>query len=721
MGGAGARSGGVSRVGLRAEGGGIKVTMAEPVRKGARASAPANAELRAVSSDTDGRARVLVVDDDERNLLAIETVLEDVGDVVTASSGEEALRHLLKGEFAVILLDVFMPGMDGYETAQIIRSREQTKHIPIIFLSAVNKETEHLIRGYSMGAVDYVFKPVEPVVLKSKVAVFVDLFTMTREIRRKADAEQRLLDANLRANAERLRAEQELRMAEQRQAAIIQSLPIVLYLEPVDARPRVPRFVSGNFASVTGFEFDALKQDPNLWIQRVHEDDRERVMATLATRSFGGSMSMEYRWKCGDGRYKHFLDQAVLLRDAEGRPSEYAGTLLDVTDRKDLESQLAQARKMDAIGKLTGGIAHDFNNLLAAVLGGLGLIERRVELDDEQKKVLAMTRHAAEQGSELVRRLLAFARRQQLQPARIDIARLSGSVDDLLAPTLGGLVQLEWDTDDSLWCAYADESQLELALMNLIINARDAMPDGGTIRISGENREVDQDNELGIPAGDYVILAVTDSGSGIAPEILEQVLEPFFTTKDVGKGTGLGLSMVYGFANQSGGAMDIESKVGEGTRVEIWLPRAPREGAGASGPITAKDVPPAVAERSLNILLVDDHGGVRMATAGVLEDLGHRVTEAADGTELLTRLEEDPQAYDLIICDYAMPMVSGVDVVEGARKLRPGMPGIIVTGYADAQSISRRPHDVPVLTKPFTPAQMNKTIASLFRRRSNGA
>ena len=194
------------------------------------------------------RPRVLVVDDDERNLLAIRTVLEDVGEIVLARSGEEALRYLLKGDFAVILLDVYMPGIDGYETAQIIRSREQTKRIPIVFLSAVNKEPEHLMRGYSMGAVDYVFKPVDPTVLRSKVAVFVDLFEMRKEVQRKALQEQRLLDANLRANSERLRVEQELRLAEQRQAAIIESLPIVLYLEAIYASPRAPKFVSGNFS-----------------------------------------------------------------------------------------------------------------------------------------------------------------------------------------------------------------------------------------------------------------------------------------------------------------------------------------------------------------------------------------------------------------------------------------------------------------------------------------
>jgi PAS domain S-box-containing protein len=657
------------------------------------------------------RARVLVVDDDERNLLAIRTVLEDVADVVEATSGEEALRQLLKGEFAVILLDVYMPGMDGYETAQIIRSREQTKRIPIVFLSAVNKETQHLIRGYSMGAVDYVFKPVEPLVLRSKVAVFVDLFTMRKEIQRKARQEQQLLDANLRANSERLRAEQQLRLAEQRQAAIIESLPIILYLEDLDASPRIPKFVSGNFSALTGFEFDQILASPTLWIERLHEDDRDRVVAALGARRSGNSLSVEYRWQCADGQYKHFLDQAVLLRDPRGNPVEYAGTLLDVTDRKDLETQLLQARKMDAIGKLTGGIAHDFNNLLAAVLGGLGLLERRVELAEDQRKVLTMTRHAAEQGSELVGRLLSFARRQKLEPAAVEISRLSATVTDLLAHTLGGLVELDWAMEESLWCAYADEAQLELALMNLIINARDAMPDGGTIKVSAANRELRTTGDFGLPPGDYVVLAVTDTGCGIAPEMLEQVMEPFFTTKEVGKGTGLGLSMVYGFVKQSGGAIRIDSNVGAGTRVEIWLPRAPAAMTDASVAVTGEGTKPF--DRSLNILLVDDHPGVRATTAALLQDLGHQVTEASDGPEVIALLKKDPEAVDLIISDYAMPHVSGTEVIQQARRIRDGMPAIIITGYAEAGSISKRPEDVPVLAKPFAPEQLAAAIVAV--------
>jgi PAS domain S-box-containing protein len=653
------------------------------------------------------RARVLLVDDDERNLLAVATILEDVGEVVLARSGEEALRHLLKGEFAVILLDVYMPGMDGYETAQIIRSRDQTKGIPIVFLSAVNKEPEHLLRGYSMGAVDYVFKPVDPVILRYKVAVFVDLFEKSKEIERKARQEQALLDANLRANAERLRAEQELRRAEQRQAVIIQSLPMVLYLEPYDSKRRIPNYLVGDIKAMTGFTPDQMTGE--IWADRLHPDDRLKVIAALEARSKSGRMSIEYRWQCADGTYKHVLDQAVLLRDPEGKPVEFAGTITDISEQRSLESQLIQAQKMDAIGKLTGGIAHDFNNLLAAVIGGLTLLERRTAVSGEAARVLTMTKRAAEQGSVLVQRLLAFARRQKLEPQPIDLHALRDVVSDLVAHTLGGLVRVDWSFDKSIWNVFADQAQLELALVNLIINARDAMPNGGTVTVSAENRTVAADDPSDFARGDYVVLCVTDTGSGIAPEDLEKVTEPFFTTKDVGKGSGLGLSMVYGFAKQSNGAFRIASTLGEGTKAELWLPRAPAADA-------TDDAPPRKRKRRrrtrpLNLLLIDDHAVVRSATAALLEEFGHSVLEAANGAEALEMLKSRDCDFDMLITDYAMPHLSGTEFLREARALCPDVPALIITGYADASTITDRPDDVEILLKPFTPAALDAAMA----------
>jgi PAS domain S-box-containing protein len=664
-------------------------------------------EEQTLSPPATERARVLLVDDDERNLLALETVLEDLGEVVLARSGEEALRHLLKGEFAVILLDVYMPGMDGYETAQIIRSRDQTKGIPIVFLSAVNKEAEHLMRGYSMGAVDYVFKPVDPTILRSKVAVFVDLFEKSKEVERKARQEQALLDATLRANAERLRAEQELRRAEQRQAAIIQSLPMVLYLEPYDQSPRRPNYISGDFEAVTGFSLEDVAEQPNIWAERLHPDDHDRVIAAIEARRKSGRSSIEYRWQCADGAYKHFLDQAVLLRDAEGEPIEFAGTLTDISEQRSLESQLIQAQKMDAIGKLTGGIAHDFNNLLAAVIGGLGLLEKRAQLEEEQRRVLGMTKRAAEQGSELVRRLLAFARRQKLEPQSINIDSLRDAVSDLLTHTLGGLVDIEWQITDGAWNAFADQAQLELALVNLIINARDAMPNGGTVTISASNRQLNSDQLHGLPRGDYVRIAVQDTGTGISREDLGKVMEPFFTTKEVGKGSGLGLSMVYGFAKQSNGAFAIESEIGKGTTAELWLPRGSAEVRESSLPVESKRSGSAL---KLRLLLVDDHAEVRSTTAAVLEDLGHEVVEATNGAEALMVMKNGDCNFDLLITDYAMPHQSGTEFLREARKLCPAVPALIVTGYAETDAIGDRPANVEILLKPFTPTALEATI-----------
>lgn len=658
--------------------------------------------------DSGSRARVLIVDDDENNLLALSTLLEDSAQVVTASSGDAALRKLLEGDFAVILLDVFMPEMDGYETADLIRRRQRSQRIPIIFLSAVNKEASHLVRGYAMGAVDYVFKPVDPMILCSKVAVFVDLYEKTQEIERKAAYEQQLLDTALRANAERLRVEQELRIAEQRQGAIIQSLPIIFYLAPLDHGGR--QLVGGDFEALTGFEPEILELEAT-WHSRVHPLDQERVINLLATRPDPTGMAIEYRWQCADGRYKQFLDQAVLLRDDKGDPTGFAGSLLDITEQKELELELVQARKMDAIGKLTGGIAHDFNNLLGAVLGGLGLIQRRVTLTDDQRKIVGMTQHAAEQGAELVRRLLAFSRRQQLEPKPVDIKKLASRVDELLSHTLGGLVALEWQIADDVWRPMADESQLELAVMNLVINARDAMPAGGTILVKSENRSI---RNLGDDSGmeGYVVLTVLDHGAGIPPDVLQQVFEPFFTTKEVGKGTGLGLSMVYGFAQQSGGKLEISSQVGVGTEVRLSLPRVSETTESTVTHDEATTASPAP-HRCLRIALLDDHEAMRATTAALLTDLGHKVTEFSRGSDIVAYVANLANPVDLIVSDYAMPQMSGIEVIARAQSARPGLRAVLITGYAEAPSLTST-GEVPVIQKPFSSEQMALAVNRLF-------
>jgi CheY-like chemotaxis protein len=310
----------------------------------------------------------------------------------------------------------------------------------------------------------------------------------------------------------------------------------------------------------------------------------------------------------------------------------------------------------------------------------------------------------------LVRRLLAFARRQTLEPRAIDMAALQDAVADLLTHTLGGLVSIDWQAEDGVWKPFADQAQLELALMNLIINARDAMPAGGTVTVLAENRSIDTAKGTDLNPGEYVLLSIKDSGTGISAEHLSKVMEPFFTTKDVGKGTGLGLSMVYGFAKQSNGAFRLESEIGRGTTAELWLPRAPA-GNSTTAAVSAEETGTGASVCKLRILLVDDHAEVRGTTAAMLEDLGHEVVQLSSGAEALEALRGGDCDYDLMISDYAMPHLSGTEFLRAARDLCPDIPSLIITGYAEEDTIDDRPDGVEILLKPFTAAKLEAAVA----------
>ena len=651
------------------------------------------ADTKASRSKGREKARILLVDDDERNLLALSEVLEEVAEVVCVTSGGDALRTLLNNDFAVILLDVFMPGMDGYETASLIRAREQTARIPIIFLSAVNKETEHLMKGYAMGAVDYVFKPVHPMMLQSKVSVFVDLWEMRIQVEQKSRAEQKLLDQSLRANLEKLEAERALRAAEERHSLAIKSLPIILFARDLSEDMTPPRIIGGDLARMTGFA-----EPPSLdeWRERVHPDDRERVADAYRRLPDVGNVAVEYRWCRDDSGYRHFLEHTMLFGDGTRDPVEIAGTIFDVTEQKDLEAQLVQAGKMEAIGQLTGGVAHDFNNLLAAVLGGIHVLERRLTLGDREKVIVDQMRHAAEHGAELVRRMMAFARKQDLSPVSVDPSNLCNSVAGLVEHTLGGTISVEWQCPRTTSNLFVDKSQLELALLNLILNARDAMPDGGEVVVAiSEISDAESLEAPALPSGDYVRIRVSDQGKGIEESEIEKITQPFYTTKEAGKGTGLGLSMVFGFVQQSGGRLLITSTVGSGTTIEMILPATPQpvaKGAKAGrapGPTTVR-----------SILLVDDDEAVRTVVAEQLREHGFNVVTTADGASAISAIDDGGE-FDLLLSDFAMPGFNGMQTINRITSMRPAMRSALMTGYADDSLTTLDREAVTVFRKPI--------------------
>jgi PAS domain S-box-containing protein len=368
----------------------------------------------------------------------------------------------------------------------------------------------------------------------------------------------------------------------------------------------------------------------------------------------------------------------------------------EIEERKRAEAQLVQAQKMEAVGQLTGGVAHDFNNLLTAILGNIELAEARSD-DDEMRRLLANATRSAQRGARLTEQLLAFSRKQHLQPKTVDLNQLVVGMNDMLVRTIGALVRVETALAADLWPALVDANQIELAVLNLAVNARDAMPLGGSLLIETANvSRGDPSLPPELAVADYVLVAVTDTGSGMSEDILGKAFEPFFTTKEVGKGSGLGLSQVYGVARQSGGTVRLASRLGKGTTVRIHVPRAvvalapaervvPEVRAGIGGSV---------------ILLVDDDPEVRSFAATCLRERGHQVREASNGRAALALLDGG-ELFDLLIADFAMPGMNGVELAEAALLLQPGLPVVFITGYAETVVLGASLANAPLVKKPF--------------------
>ncbi|RYF06755.1 MAG: response regulator, partial [Oxalobacteraceae bacterium] len=400
------------------------------------------------------------------------------------------------------------------------------------------------------------------------------------------------------------------------------------------------------------------------------------------------------------------------LRDANGeviggfcRAKDVSARLRAEAALRSAEVALRQSQKMESLGSLTGGVAHDFNNLLLPIIGGLDLLQHRGVGDELAQTLIANALESAERAKTLVQRLLAFARRQPLQPTAVDIAGLAQSIADLVARTTGPQVSIKVQIDPNLPPAKADSNQVEMALLNLCVNAKDAMPDGGTLTITAASDVVEPGHRSKLPPGSYICLTVADTGTGMSEPTLARAIEPFFTTKGVGKGTGLGLSMVDGLAAQSGGALGISSKPGGGTKVELWLPVAAGE-AGGTRRVSENTVPLSAGV----VLLVDDQDLVRKSIAEMLTALDFQVVEAA-GAEEAIRLCSCGLSPDLLVSDYLMPAKTGVELAHELRERIPSLPVLIVSGYEDVYSglsgFSR-------LTKPFRRNQLARALSDIL-------
>ena len=541
------------------------------------------------------KVNILLVDDQPAKLLSYEVILSDLGEnLIKASSANEALEHLLRQEIAVVLIDVVMPDLDGFELAAMIREHPRFQRTAIIFVSAVQMGELDLLRGYAAGAVEYVPVPVVPELLRAKVRVFADLYRKTRQL-------------------EQMNIELERRVVE-----------------------RTTELAQAN---------------------------------------------------------------AELERRVEERTREHEAAM----------AQVHEMRKLESLGQLTGGVAHDFNNLLMVILGNLQLLRKRLPDDPRLLRLVDGAMQGAERGATLTRRMLAFARRQELRPESVDLPHLVIGMEEMLRRTLGPSIEITTNFPANLPTVRVDPNQLELAVLNLAVNARDAMPQGGQLTISGWNEPSGPRCPPELRHGWYVCLSVSDTGAGMDEITLKRAAEPFFTTKGAGKGTGLGLSMVHGLAAQSDGAMHMISREGDGTTILLWLPISSEAPVAAAAPLMAMQ---AEAAEGYQVLVVDDDPLIAASTAAMLEDLGHVPIETTSGQQALEVLQRGTKV-DVVITDHAMPGMTGSELARQIRQVWPHLPLILATGYAELPANSDT--TLPRLSKPYVledlAAQIAKAVA----------
>jgi signal transduction histidine kinase len=535
---------------------------------------------------------ILLVDDQASKLLSYEVILEELGEnLIKTTSGKEALEFLLRNEVAVIVVDVSMPELDGFELAAMIREHPRFTRTAIIFVSAIHLSEIDSLRGYQAGAVDYLPVPIVPELLRAKVRVFSELYRKTREL-------------------EELNAELEKRVAER--------------------------------------------------------------TAELAAANADLEIRVEARTR----------------------------------EREEALAKVAGMQKLESLGQLTGGFAHDFNNLLMVIQGSLELARRHAKGEERLSVLLGRATEAVERGAALTKRMLAFARRQDLKPENISLSDVVHEMAEMISRSLDPIVRIIVDIPADLPPVRIDRNQFELALLNLALNARDAMPSGGTLTISATSKTRTPDK---LDPGSFVQLSVADNGLGMDADTLKRALEPFFTTKPVGKGSGLGLSMVHGLILQSHGTMQIMSRPNEGTVVSLWLPVVQDHASKGSAPSPANVSPKIL---PCQVLLVDDDQLILATTAEMLRELGHEPIAISSAIGALEFLQaNDPP--DLAILDYAMPEMTGARLADRIRETCPTLPLILASGYSAG---SKARADLHTLDKPYTMLSLSQVIGLLAGR-----
>ena len=787
-------------------------------------------EVQAVARAPEEKVNILLVDDRRENLLALEAILDSPEyNLVRAQSGADALKHLLRDDYAVVLLDVQMPGLDGFETAALIRKRKKSRHIPIIFITAISKEDRYVFRGYALGAVDYIFKPFEPTILQSKVSVFVELFKKTRQVRTQAE----LLRQSERRERERKLAELRAR-SEQHYRNLADAMPQMVWTTTGDGRIT---YCNQRWFAYTGFSFEdsmaggldrlGHPQDPQPWrtalagatpvsaevrlrrganggyrwhlIHLVPEldsggdviawvgtavdiDDLKRLEQTLVSEKEQLSVTLrsltegvittdtearvvmmnraaeamtgwtqaeaegrplaevlrierkgeqpydpavEYVLKTGEsversgdialtarnGEQRMIEKTSAPIRDAD---NEILGVVLvfrDVSARQQLEDERLKASKLESIGLLAGAIAHDFNNILTAILGNISLAKLYTAPEDKIYDRLSEAEKASLWAKDLTHQLLTFARGGA--PVKKTLAIGEVLKDSAQFAARGSFTVCEFELTADLWAVDADEGQMRQVVHNLVLNAQQAMPNGGRVAISAQNITLPRTNSVGLPGGRYVKIKVEDSGVGIPTEFLSKIFDPYFTTKQ--RGSGLGLATTYSIVAKHQGLITVESQVGRGTAFWIYLPASHRALADEAAGVAPQG------DGSGRLLVMDDESFIRDLLTRLFTHFGYEVDSAADGETAVTMYRtayEAKRPYDVVIMDLVIPGgIGGREAIVQLREIDPDVCALVSSGYSNDPIMSNYDQYgfAEAVAKPYKNEELRAVVERVMR------
>ena len=660
---------------------------------------------------------VLIADDNIDMRTYLQKLLQTAGFQVEAvGDGEQALASARERKPDLVLSDVMMPKIDGFGLLAALRKDSELRDVPVLLLSARAGE-EAKVEGFAAGANDYLVKPFSARELVARVRANLDLATLRRE----SEEALRRLNESLEQQVAARTAD--LRAKEARLRTIFGTSYTYQGYMSTDGT-----LLDANATSLAGIKAELQDvigkpywQTP--WFAST-PGMADIVREAIPLVAAGEVMRREIHVNLPQDGWRWFDFQMRPVRDSHNNVVAIVPEAVEVSERRRAEEALRQAQKMEGIGQLTGGVAHDFNNLLTIIVGSLETARRQIRQTGVDaaniEHLVDSAMRGAQRAASLTQRLLAFSRQQPLDPKPIDLSRLVTGMSDLLHRTIGEQISIETVMSAGLWRTNIDANQLEIAIINLAVNARDAMPNGGKLTIETSNVSLDEGyavSEAEVIPGQYVMLAVTDNGIGMTRETVAKAFEPFFTTKDVGHGTGLGLSQVYGFVKQSGGHVRIYSEIAQGTSVKIYLPRLyANESAEAAEPVSRI----AKGRDGETILAVEDDVDVRAHTSGILRELGYRVLEAANGVAALEIVQNHPEI-DLLFTDVGLPGgMNGRQLANAARNLNSKLKVLFTTGYARNAIVheGRLDPGVQLITKPFTYAGLSEKVRDLLDARA---